>query len=281
MIPLLLACGGEPPADTGLVYSDDPETTLGGARPARVTLPASYTAERDWPLVVLLHGYAANSTLQDIIFGLGLRIDELGFILVQPEGTVDSEGAQFWNATEECCNFDGSTVDDVGYLSGLIDEAHAQYPLSTVVLVGHSNGGFMAYRMACDVPQQLDGVVVLAGATYKDELDCLGTQPVSVLHIHGTEDESIAFASSETHAGAEESAGRWATKAECTSPAAVLGTRDYLSSVDGEETTPSQWAGCADTIDVQWWNVSGGDHILLGNAAAFKDDVAAWAVGRE
>lgn len=278
MLPLLLACTGEPAIDSGSAFSDDPPTTLGGDRPAKVTLPAGYSGEGSWPVVMLLHGYGANSTLQDLIFGLGPRQDDLGFILVQPEGTIDGDGAQFWNATDECCNFDGSTVDDVGYLSGLIDEAHTLYPIESVALVGHSNGGFMSYRLACEVPEKIDRIAALAGTTFFDESMCVADSPVSVLHMHGTADDTIAYVSDAAHAGAEESAARWATKAGCAEPPAILGTREYLSSVDGEETTVSQWSGCADGIDIELWSIFDGDHYMIGNSDAYKDDVAAWSI---
>lgn len=275
----LYACAA--PADDSAAssgFDPDPTTTLGGDRPAEVLLPADYDVSREYPLVILLHGYGVNSDIQDVIFGLAARVDTLGYILVKPEGTEDSGGSQFWNATEECCDFERSRVDDVGYLTGLIDEARATYPVSTVSLVGHSNGGYMSYRMACEVPERIHRIAVLAGAVYKDESDCAGTDPVSVLHIHGTDDESVSYDSNPAHAGAVESVERWSTKAGCDAEPATLGTRDYLSNVDGEETTAQQWQGCADGIDVQLWTAAGADHTFIGARNSLRDDVAAWAI---
>ncbi len=275
VLPLLLACAEPPLADTAPVYDPDPTLLIGGERPATVQLPEGYAVDREWPLVVLLHGYGATSTLQEAIFALNQRVDALGFILVKPEGTVDSEGSQFWNATEECCDFDGSGVDDVAYLSALLDEARSLYPVSTVALVGHSNGGYMSYRLGCETPDRIDRIVVLAGATYKDEVDCLGTEPVSVWHVHGTIDDTVAYASDEAHAGAEESVGRWVAKAGCDATAAVQEPRDYLRGDDGAESTGQQWSGCGD-VDLQLWTAVGGDHYFVANTDAFKDDVARW-----
>jgi polyhydroxybutyrate depolymerase len=272
----LLACAAAPSDDTAApTWDPDPPDVIGGDRPAEVVLPAAYSVDQEWPLVVLLHGYGANADLQDVVFGLGERADTLGFVLVKPEGTTDSSGAQFWNATDECCDFDGSGVDDVGYLTALLDEARATYRTSTVALVGHSNGGYMSYRMACEVPERIDRIAVLAGATFKDEADCVGTQPVEVLHIHGTEDEEVPYESNPAHAGAEESIGRWVTKAGCTA-SEVVGTKDYLGNVDGEETTVTQWSGCDGGRDFQLWSAAGGDHVFLPNTTGFKDDVAGW-----
>ncbi len=279
IVASLVACTGAPSETEtdGPVYDPNPPTTLGGDRPAVVVLPAGYDVAQTYPLVVLLHGYGVNSTIQDAIFALGQRTDALGFILVKPEGTVDSLGNQFWNATPECCDFGNTGVDDVAYLGGLLDEARTLYPVEHVALVGHSNGGFMSYRLACEVPDKLDRIAVLAGAVYKDEADCAGTTPVSVLHVHGTLDASVAYASDATHAGAEESVGRWVTKAGCAGSPTVA-ARNYLNSLPGDETTVTQYGGCAEDVDVQLWSAEGADHTFLGNNDAFKDDVANWLV---
>jgi polyhydroxybutyrate depolymerase len=274
MLLLLLACST--PDDTAPVYDPNPIVVLGGERPAKVTLPSDYTVDQEWPLVVMLHGYGATGTVQDVIFGLGERVDALGFVLLVPEGLLDSTQRQYWNATPECCDLDGSGVDDVAYLTALIDEARATYPVSTVRLVGHSNGGYMSYRMACAVPERLDRIAVLAGAVYKDEADCHGTEPVSVLHIHGRLDGQVPYDSSPTHAGALESLSRWKEKAGCDTEWVPTEGRDYLDQVDGEDTRAEQWGGCAGGRDMQLWTADEGDHLWFPNRDTFKDDVAAW-----
>ena len=278
LIALLTACSGSAddsaPAPT---FDANPPTEIGGDREAAVVLPANYAVDAEYPLVILVHGYGVNADIQEVIFGLGQRVDDLGFILVKPEGTVDSTGSQFWNATEECCDFGNTGVDDVAYLSSLIDEARTLYPVSTVAFVGHSNGGFMSYRLACEVPEKIDRIAVLAGAVYKDEADCAGTEPVSVLHVHGTADATIAYDSDPAHAGAVESIERWATKAGCAEPPTALGTRDYLSGNDGEETTVSHWDGCATGTDIELWTAEGGDHFMIDVTDPWRDDLAGWA----
>ena len=44
-----------------------------------------------------------------------------GVVWAYPDGSRNERGEQFWNATDACCAF-GSDVDDVAYLTGLIDE---------------------------------------------------------------------------------------------------------------------------------------------------------------
>ena len=43
-------------------------------------------------------------------------------------------------------------MDDAGYILNLIDEARLRFNVAAdrVYLFGHSNGGFMAHKMACE-----------------------------------------------------------------------------------------------------------------------------------
>src|SRR3972149_5945139 len=70
---------------------------IGGERPARVYVPASYDGATPLPLVVLLHGFGVDGPTQDVYWGLSRRVDLDHFFLVVPDGTPDSEGRRFWN----------------------------------------------------------------------------------------------------------------------------------------------------------------------------------------
>ena len=159
-------------------------------RPARLFIPDSYRRDRQWPMIVLLHGYGVNGALQDAIFGLRLRQHARGYLLLVPEGREDARGNQFWAATEACCDFasEGSLDEDVDYLTLLLEEAlqNAEIDPGRIAFVGHSNGGYMSYRMACERPALLQRFVVLAGSDKGLAMRCIPSAPVSLLHIHGT-----------------------------------------------------------------------------------------------
>lgn len=275
LLPLCLitACSTQTPEDTGSTFDPNPPEELGGDRPADVVLPDDYDITQRYPLVIMLHGYGANSVLQDAIFGLTVRAEAGSFILVKPNGTVDEDGQQFWNAATECCDFGQTGVDDVGYLAGLITQATSLYPTSHVALVGHSNGGYMSYRMACEHPENIDRIASLAGTMSSVPSECPGSEPVRVLHMHGTADETIAYESSGSHIGAEESLAHWTELASCTGPTDA-GTRDYLNAVDGEEHQIQTWE-CPDG-DMQLWTGVDGDHLYLSVNDAYKDALADW-----
>ena len=157
----------------------------------------------------------------DDYFHLAPAADARGYVYAYPDGTIDSNGNQFWNATDACCNFNKAGVDDVAYLTSLIAEIRAKLAIDPkrIAFVGHSNGGFMTYRMACDQAGLVAAIVSLAGATFADRSDCAPSEPVSVAQIHGTADGAIHFKggnlSDVTYPGAEMTAEAWATYNGC------------------------------------------------------------------
>jgi polyhydroxybutyrate depolymerase len=284
-------------ADTGETADDTEEETvnpedfprnppeeLGEDRIAKVYTPSDYDRTNSYPLVVMLHGYGANGFLNDLIFKLKPRVDAEQFILVIPEGTTDESGSQFWNATPQCCNFDDSDVDDVGYLASLVEEAREKIHLDSdrIGFVGHSNGGYMSYRMACEHPEFIDRIAVLAGSTFNDPEDCANPQAVSVLHMHGTDDETIPYPPAENHRpgrttiGAEATVDRWRERAGCSEDTDAESTADFDSSLEGEETDVLEWNSCSDDHRVQLWRINGGDHVLGNANQNYSDSLVDW-----
>lgn len=254
------------PADEELIEL----SPLGGDRPAPPYVPASYRPGTPTPLVILLHGFGASGLLQDLVFRLREVSEDRGFLYLMPDGTLDQDGRRFWNATDACCNFYGSEVDDVAYLRGLIDEAKGRFSVDPkrVYLVGHSNGGFMAHRMACDEAESIAAIASLSGSTWLDPALCKPSEAVSVLQIHGTEDTSVLYEGEGVAGGigypsAEETVARWAGQNGCdptpdTSAAAV----DCSPDVDGPETAITRYAaGCEGQSGAELWAMVGERHV--------------------
>lgn len=84
---------------------------------------------------------------------------------------------------------------------------------SRVYVIGHSNGGFMSYRMAYEHSDAVAAIVSLAGANHADQRDP-PPYPVHVLQIHGTDDTTILYRGGEInenrYPSAMASVSRWA-----------------------------------------------------------------------
>lgn len=249
-------------------------------RPARLVAPEEVTAPA--PLLIVLHGYTSTGAQHDSYFSATQQAASRGLYVLLPDGTSEPEtGKQFWDASPACCNFTGTPVDDVAYLSGLIDEAIATRPIDPerIYVIGHSNGGFMAYRLACDIAEKVTAIAVLSGSDQPTEADCTPSRPVSVLHMHGTADGTIGFGGGQITAsfpGAVETMARWAKRDGCDATPTVGPAIDLDAGIPGAETRVSIYGGCEAGIDVQLDTIEGGAHSPTLVPESVGTDVFDW-----
>ena len=242
-------------------------TVVSTARAYSKFIPSSYSKDTSLPLVVLLHGYGATGALQESYMKFESVAEKNKFILVYPDGTVDSSGKQFWNATDACCDFFSAVADDV-YLLSILKEMESNYSIDAkrIYFVGHSNGGFMSYRMACKYPDRIAAIASLAGASYFKTTDCGAKSSVSVLQVHGTKDGTILYDGGQilgtSYPGAVASASQWATFNQCTQNAVTRSTKfDLEPNITGDETSVTAWTNCQNSSEVELWTMEGATHI--------------------
>ncbi|MET7419980.1 alpha/beta fold hydrolase [Dactylosporangium sp. NPDC005555] len=263
------ACDASPEAERAVSTPGATVTVALGDRPFQLRLPTSYADGTKMPLVVLLHGYGSDAAEAGRYFGLTAEADRRGFLLAMPDGTRNGRGQRFWNATSACCDFARSGTDDSGYLRQLIDVVKAAHPVDAgrVYLIGHSNGGFMAYRMACEHADTVTAIVSLAGAVADDAAECAPSRPVGILQIHGTADGTIRYDGGmnggQPYPSAAVGVERWRRYNGCSDqvapPTAPL---DLDSSLPGAETTVTAYrAGCRAGGQVTLWSIPDGGHV--------------------
>lgn len=245
-------------------------TTFGGDRPAELHVPEGHDPTSPSPLLVMLHGRTASGLVQEIYLQLAGPAADRGMLYIHPDGTPDQNGERFWNATDACCDFYDAGVDDSSYLKELVDEIRQHYAVDErqIYFFGHSNGGFMSYRMACDHADMVAAIGSLAGATYLDPTRCSPTEPVHVLEIHGTEDGDVLYEGGTNHEGGEypgaiATVEQWATYDGCqlsadTSPPPL----DLEGDIAGAETTVRRYeTGCDPGGSAALWTIAGGGHL--------------------
>jgi polyhydroxybutyrate depolymerase len=263
--------------DAGPGLGDYDPVPFGGSRPVQLYVPSGYTGAPT-PLVIMLHGYSASGAEEELYLGLRPVAEEKTVLYAHPDGTVDSAtGNRFWNATDACCDFDDSGVDDSSYLEGLVKEIGTRYAVDSkrVYFMGHSNGGFMSYRMACDHADTVAAIVSIAGAMWLDTSKCTPSAPVSVLEVHGTADPTILYAGGSTappdggagggaaYPGATTTVADWATYDGCSLPPDTSQPPlDLDASIPGAETQVTRYAaGCKAASEVDLWTIQSGTHI--------------------
>ncbi|MCK9792994.1 alpha/beta hydrolase-fold protein [Isoptericola sp. 4D.3] len=273
---LLAACGSRAPlpaAEQPVVLAAPAALPAGaagildvGGRSVQVQVPPAYDASRPAPLLVVLHGLGSDAARVDA--SLGLRDEALarGVLYALPEGTQGPDGRRFWNASDACCGVDRAGVDDSAYLALVIRTLAATYAVDPerVAVVGYSNGGFMAYRTACDHADLVSVAVSLAGAMPADAADCRPSRPVSVVQAHGTDDRVIraggGVRDGHAYPAAAESAAAWARLDGCATTPSSTAHRGLDTAVPGAETTVSTWDRCSGGASVELWSIAGAGH---------------------
>jgi polyhydroxybutyrate depolymerase len=134
-------------------------------------------------------------------------------------------------------------------------------------MVGHSNGGFMSHRMACDRADRIAAIASLAGATWADPERCQPSGPVAVLQIHGDDDQTILYDGGAIQGDAYPSApvtvATWAATNGCAGQLEATADRlDLVSDLEAEETRIDRFGECPGaSAEVELWTIEGGGHI--------------------
>jgi polyhydroxybutyrate depolymerase len=285
-LPIVLAACShpDPPAPAAPpVSTAAPAPVAIPARPYALHAPPSRAGALA-PLVVFLHGYGSTGEGHVRQLGLEAFADAHGFVLAYPDGTIDARGKRFWNATDACCDFGSTGVDDVAYIRWLVDDVATKVPVDSkrVYVFGHSNGGFFAHRLACDLAPRIAAAVSLAGAGWKDADRCSLSAPVSVLEIHGEADDVIRMAGGRVfdlpvppYPSTRDTLAGWAARDGCTGALAPTGKRlDFDQAATGPDTAVFTYSGCPRGVDVALWSVAGGSHFPQPTHAALE---AIWA----
>ncbi|MGD2045348.1 MAG: alpha/beta fold hydrolase [Gemmatimonadota bacterium] len=253
---------------TALAAPATAQTIDAGRGPVPLTVPASYDGSVPTPLIVALHGYTGSGAGIDRSWGLSALADKYGYLTIAPDGPKEAEGRQnpFWNASDACCNFEQQHSDDSGYIRRIIDRIQADYNVDPqrVYVVGHSNGGFMAYRMAYEHSDAIAAIVSLAGANHMEQRDA-PPFPVHVLQIHGTDDGTIGYRGGEIrenrYPSAMGSVTRWAEYDGCDMSRTGREMRDLDASLPGYESGVMKMnTGCKDGGSAELWTISDGAH---------------------
>jgi polyhydroxybutyrate depolymerase len=241
-----------------------PDGELLAGRPYQLVVPSSYSRERSAPLLLVLHGYASSAASIDNYYRFGTIAEREGFLYATPEGSIDAAGNRAWNVSP--IHFPPWDVD---YLRAVITQIRGRHAVDErrIYVVGLSAGGHMAHRAACDLSTLLAAVVSVAGQVPTDPRRCATTSPVSVLQVHGDEDEVIGYHGDVRRPpdprvpSALQTVSAWARNNGCAGDLLASGQRlDLLPGIDGEETRVDAFGGCPPGIAVQLWTMEGGSH---------------------
>ena len=182
-VVLLAAAGGcSGDADSGERLGPPPvpriESVPLGDRPFTLHVPSAYREGTAVPLLVLLHGYTSSGAGQEAYLKIAPEAERRGHPVRHTRWHHGSAARPVLERHRRLLQPLGSTVDDSAYLADVIAAVSSRYSVDAarVYLVGHSNGAFMSFRMACDHADLIAAIAALNGAMLDDVSECQPSQ---------------------------------------------------------------------------------------------------------
>jgi len=211
------------------------------------------------PLVLNFHGYSDDPEFQENLTLMSDHAVAHNYVVAYPEGTGLVKG---WNAGT-CCGTAASTgKKDVEFTSKIIEavSALACVDTSRVYAVGYSNGGFLAHRLACELSEQIAGVVSVSGVMGMPT--CEPTRAIPILQIHGTADAVVPYNGNLAlgFPSVATTMSDWSDRRHCDATDPV----EFFSQGD---STCESYSGCDAPLAL--CTVTGGGHNWPGGIEAF------------
>jgi polyhydroxybutyrate depolymerase len=243
----------------------------------RLRLPANHDKNVPIPLVFNMHGFSSNAAQQELYSAMNAVADTAQFAVCYPNGISNA-----WNVGWTF----GSTADDVGFISAMIDRFYEEYGIdkSRVYACGMSNGGFMSYRLACELNNRIAAIASVTGSMVQLAVDnCMPGQAVPVMEIHGTADGTVNYNGSPAISLAiPEILKFWQQNNGCDNDP-IIEIVANTNTID--KTTAEKWTytNCNEDKKIIHYKVIGGEHtwpgaaITIGNTSQdFKASVEIW-----
>ena len=275
LVLVLIAAGAFYGSFYSLSRANGTIVSAGREREDLLYVPPSYDHTKPTPLVISLHAAMSWPPQQRDITHWNRAADEYGFIVVYPSGTTPGGGGtgvlpKIWLLRPE------ATLNaNVQFISELIERLEATYNIDPdrVFANGFSNGGAMAFALACRLSDRVAAVGTVAAAQDQQPSSwCANTRPVPLINFHGTADPvpyggGTGWTSPRPFPSVLAWTADWARRNQCGP--------DPTGSTVTADVARLQYTRCADDAAVVLYTVRGGGHAWPGGKA-----LPEWIVGR-
>ena len=245
-------------------------------------IPGDYTGEKDYSLVIYLHSYGSTPEMEMKYTMFNEVGNACGFFIAYPVGELN------WNSgIADYSFYPTPDINDVGFIRALIKTLNRDYSIDAnrIYAVGFSNGGFMAYKLACQLSDRIAAVAAVGGVLSNSvAADCDPHHAMSVLHIHGTKDVAIPIEGIEPDSlpSVDKTLDYWVKFNQCKKTKTV--SLPDVDPDDGSTVEKTTYTNCTGGSDVVYYKVLNGGHTWPGGAVSsygglnqdFDASVAIW-----
>jgi polyhydroxybutyrate depolymerase len=237
----------------------------GLTRSYRVYVPSLVKAGTAVPLIFDFHGHGGNASQEESSSGWKKKADQVGFIMVYPEGYDSS-----WNVGSCCGKAMSENVDDVGFTKAMLEAVSkaACIDRKRVFATGMSNGAGFVHRVGCEAADVIAAIAAASADLVTDP--CTPARPISELSVRGLADTMVAYAGGNTGStgwyspGAKGTLELWKKIDQCTG--AVQTSRQYCET----------YATCAAGVEVTLCSLPNTGHDTYNNAVGMSVPDLAW-----
>jgi polyhydroxybutyrate depolymerase len=243
-------CDSKKPQSADATWAID---SGGRPRTMKVHLPPGYDPKRPTPVVFNFHGFGSNADEENLLAKMNAKADLETFVTVHAEGTQSS-----WNAGVCCGEAMSQGVDDVAFVSKMIDEVEDRLCADDkrIFVTGMSNGGFLSHRLACELTDRIAAIAPVAGVM--GVAGCTPTRPIAVIEFHGTSDGLVPYDGNpaQNFPPVKTTVDDWAKRDGCTGQ-----PEETFNKGDSKCST---YKTCAQGTEVTLCTVTGGGHTWPG-----------------
>lgn len=232
-------------------------TVDGLSRKYVLNLPPGYYDAAGFSLVIAMHGGGGSASQFESTSKLTEKANASGFIVVYPEGTGV---INTWNAGTCCGASASNNINDVKFISMLIDKLVTTYKINPkkVYATGHSNGGMMSYRLACELSTKI-AAIAPNGSTMVVTQPCNPARSVPVLHMHSKLDQHVVYTGGYGNGVSgvycpplDSVLNVWSLKNSCSTQAQVI--------VSNNNYTHKRWLNCSNNATIDYYLTNDGGH---------------------
>lgn len=237
-----------------------------GLREYSIYVPTNYNPQNPASLVLTLHGLGDNMTNFRNI-GFNVLAETNNIIVVCPQAITDPVAGTSWNSGAGFAFYTPNAgVDDVGFLSALIDKVKQNYSINAnkVFACGFSMGGFMTERLALVLNNKIKVFASVAGTFGTAILPvAAGTpgRPVSIAHFHGTSDQTIGYTNNSYGNSVDEMINYWKTNNQSVSTPVHTTLPDTAN--DGYTVDHYKYVSPNNNSVIELFKVNNAGHIWL------------------
>ena len=239
-----------------------------------IHFPPAHESSSQLPLVLVLHGGGKGDGLTPAKYlGFTSLADSQGFVVAYPNG-IDSYWRDGRGYTHR--GVSDTTVDDVGFISQLIDHLVREHNLAPkrVYVTGMSSGGMMTLRLGCELSSKLAAIAPVVANIPKNLINsCRPERALPVLVMNGTDDPLMPYNGGYVHffrkemgevVSTSETVSFWVKHNGCNS---APSTRDLpnRNRRDRSRVKMRAYANPNNGCEVVLYTIKGGGHTMPGS----------------